>query len=376
MTRQMHDRAMANGPEGDPDLQRRRLCSGVLGGAITFALTGCHRSLGAEPPGAGSIPLIAGLTLLHAVSEADGDYEPICRVIEVDPDEYRVALSADLPPRDGRKAASVRVERRVLMRDHREARATRGIFSESDGEVFPGTTLQVSALTLHELRTAGRSGILWLSWNDDASFAAVDRFRGDLVLRSQGYAELPVNGRSMRLPVVEAAGRLLDGDVPCDLAVQILEDPQNPLILRNASQAGTSRVVRIDFPTAEPRRAQLERTLAQQRKADVYGIYFSFGSATLRPESTPVLEDIAALLRGNAEWRLRIGGHTDSIGDAVRNLSLSQRRAAAVKDALVDRHGVAASRLATTGFGEAAPKATNDTAEGRALNRRVELVRV
>jgi outer membrane protein OmpA-like peptidoglycan-associated protein len=72
---------------------------------------------------------------------------------------------------------------------------------------------------------------------------------------------------------------------------------------------------------------------------------------------------------------LAINGHTDNVGGDQSNLNLSRRRAAAVKDALVTRHGIAADRLTTAGMGRSQPKDTNETLEGRAQNRRVELVR-
>ena len=77
----------------------------------------------------------------------------------------------------------------------------------------------------------------------------------------------------------------------------------------------------------------------------------------------------------NPAWKLSVEGHTDNVGGDAYNLDLSNRRAAAVKQALVERLQVAADRLTTTGFGASRPRETNDTLEGRARNRRVELVR-
>jgi OOP family OmpA-OmpF porin len=77
----------------------------------------------------------------------------------------------------------------------------------------------------------------------------------------------------------------------------------------------------------------------------------------------------------NPAWNLSVEGHTDNIGGPASNLDKSTRRAAAVRQALVDRHHVTGSRLAPTGFGASGPKETNETLEGRARNRRVELVR-
>lgn len=82
------------------------------------------------------------------------------------------------------------------------------------------------------------------------------------------------------------------------------------------------------------------------------------------------------MLREHAELRLSIEGHTDSDGIEGYNQDLSERRAAAVKHFLVDRHGIDEARLQTTGFGESRPVADDSTAEGKEQNRRVELVKL
>jgi len=117
--------------------------------------------------------------------------------------------------------------------------------------------------------------------------------------------------------------------------------------------------------------AALERSC----RARVYGIYFAFGSAELRPASEATLREIAAVLRQHPDWVLAIEGHTDSIGGAASNQVLSERRVAAVREALVRRYGVPPARLVARGFGLTRPIAPNATLEGRARNRRVELAR-
>jgi OOP family OmpA-OmpF porin len=84
---------------------------------------------------------------------------------------------------------------------------------------------------------------------------------------------------------------------------------------------------------------------------------------------------LAGILRKHPDWTLSVSGYTDNIGGDAFNLGLSQRRAAAVKDALVSRYNVAPDRLATNGYGASSPIETNETIEGRARNRRVELQR-
>ena len=119
----------------------------------------------------------------------------------------------------------------------------------------------------------------------------------------------------------------------------------------------------------------IEQELKQTGQAEVYGIYFDFASDKIKPESEPVLREIADALNHNPAWKLRVEGHTDNIGGDEYNLDLSQRRAEAVKLALVTRYHIAADRLTPKGFGATRPKEPNDTLAGRARNRRVELVR-
>jgi outer membrane protein OmpA-like peptidoglycan-associated protein len=104
-------------------------------------------------------------------------------------------------------------------------------------------------------------------------------------------------------------------------------------------------------------------------------VLFETASAELNPASRPTLQQIGAIMKRHPDWRLTIEGHTDSIGGAASNLDLSNRRAAAVRTVLAGQYRVAADRLLTKGFGLTRPVEANTTIEGRARNRRVELVR-
>jgi outer membrane protein OmpA-like peptidoglycan-associated protein len=121
--------------------------------------------------------------------------------------------------------------------------------------------------------------------------------------------------------------------------------------------------------------AAIEKALKDGGKVDVYSIYFSFNSDRLRDESTPTLNDIAEVMRRHPDWKLQVNGHTDGVGGDAFNLDLSKRRAAAVKNALTAQYKISPDRLASAGFGKSQPKDTNDTLEGRAHNRRVELMK-
>jgi OmpA-OmpF porin, OOP family len=105
------------------------------------------------------------------------------------------------------------------------------------------------------------------------------------------------------------------------------------------------------------------------------GILFATGKADLQPESRPVLKEIASTLKKYGDLKVLIEGHTDNVGSAASNLTLSDARAAAVKAALVAEFGVDGGRLTTRGFGDTKPSAPNTTAIGRAQNRRVEVVK-
>lgn len=106
------------------------------------------------------------------------------------------------------------------------------------------------------------------------------------------------------------------------------------------------------------------------------GILFATGKATVQPESSPTLKQIAEALRQHADLRVRIEGHTDNVGSSALNLQLSEARAAAVKEVLVKEFGIDPSRLETAGLGDTRPVSDNGTAEGRSSNRRVEIVKL
>ncbi len=116
--------------------------------------------------------------------------------------------------------------------------------------------------------------------------------------------------------------------------------------------------------------------LAANGRVTTHGILFDSGADKIRPESTPTLKEISQMLTEHADLKLMIEGHTDAVGDDASNLSLSERRAAAVKSYLAANFSVDEARLSSKGFGETKPAAANDTAEGRQNNRRVELVKL
>ncbi len=111
-------------------------------------------------------------------------------------------------------------------------------------------------------------------------------------------------------------------------------------------------------------------------KLITYGIYFDSGSDVVQPESAPVLRQIAAYLDAKPDVKLQITGHTDSQGVAAQNVDLSRRRAASVAKVLADQFQIAADRFQTDGAGDSQSISSNDTPEGRAMNRRVEFTKL
>lgn len=121
--------------------------------------------------------------------------------------------------------------------------------------------------------------------------------------------------------------------------------------------------------------SSMASSIKETGKVALYGIYFDTGKSVLKPESTSTLQEIAKLLTSDQSLKLYVVGHTDNTGTFDANIKLSMDRAAAVVNALVTQHSVAAARLKAFGDGPTAPVATNENEEGRALNRRVELVK-
>ena len=120
---------------------------------------------------------------------------------------------------------------------------------------------------------------------------------------------------------------------------------------------------------------QMALSLDETGRVALYGIYFDHGSENLKAESKPTLDEIAEFMNANAEYNVIVVGHTDNAGAYDYNMSLSKRRAQAVMEALLENYGIAAARLTSDGVGYLAPAANNTSDAGRALNRRVELVR-
>jgi OOP family OmpA-OmpF porin len=142
-----------------------------------------------------------------------------------------------------------------------------------------------------------------------------------------------------------------DGDGVCDQDDQCLKTPRGIKTLANGCY--------IDGPRALP----------------LDGVYFALNSARLSPSAKHILDAVLQVIQQSDAQRIEIGGHTDSLGDAYYNMQLSEARANAVRDYLLNQ-GLSAERLVANGYGETKPRADNNTEKGREKNRRVELKRL
>lgn len=131
----------------------------------------------------------------------------------------------------------------------------------------------------------------------------------------------------------------------------------------------------MDDPSTQYSKEAMQQALETRQQYDVHGLRFDTDKSTLQPGAEPLLDDIATALKNFPDWSLRIVGHTDASGSAETNERLSLERADTIKVALVDR-GIDPDRLMAGGAGQDRPIASNETEEGKALNRRVELLRV
>lgn len=372
------------------------------------------------------IPLIKSLRTVNVGSDPlRGDFESIFVVDAITDDSIHIKASQQFPSGDNlerllsgkagkdSKPRTIRCGRTVFRMDMENANETDGYFCrEGRDEKHPGTTaMTISRKEFNELKTTGQAEVIFhedplrgllksfknamAAGNDASANAASEDLMNKMmsfapgnnpgadtpavkyIVRRQGsgYLAFPVlvNDRPAELPVMDVLCKHPDGN---EGHVYVLDDPDNPMFLAAASeQLGREQVAKIYWDTSRPAEQDLAQQLEKDGRARVYDLYFDFASSTLRPESDRVLKEIAQVMRQHPDWRLNVEGHTDNVGGNKPNLELSEHRAAAVVTALASDFGVDPKRFSSAGFGASRPVDTNDTIEGRARNRRVELVR-
>jgi flagellar motor protein MotB len=320
------------------------------------------------------VPLKVGLTLSNIWNGGDDNYDHECLVQVVGLTNAYIDITHSCPR--GSDHHNVANKRRICRAAMQDSYFYRTETSRSEPPVVsPVTMFSLSTRSLHELKTTQTTRHRYVEIDDDWSIRAQPLDRDiDEVLSSTRFDRasysVTVNGRQMDLPTVVALG---GGNNPWQTAARVLDDERFPLVLvyEIPGYGLKIRYTKISYPTTN----EMEKQLSVDKRVDVYGIYFDFASDHIRPESAPILEEIAGLMKHNPDWKLNINGHTDNVGGDASNLELSRQRAKAVKAALVERYGIAENRLNTGGFGASQPHEKNDTPEGRSRNRRVELTR-
>jgi outer membrane protein OmpA-like peptidoglycan-associated protein len=320
------------------------------------------------------VPFVPGLTVISVVSAPIGDYEVLRTLDSVNAKGYRLVTTGDVPADDDTSFIPLSLARRVRAADQLHSRNVRLTWHSSDRENMSGNVPGLSCDVIAELRSTGKSQITYLYVVPVAGIAITrNKLQGVMSVVDRKPYSVLVNRARVALPALHISGTLSDGEVRKVLDLQVSDDPDNPLVLRAHVDENELRVASIEFPLA---RDTLERKLATADSVELSGIYFQFGSATLRPESDALLSQLAGVLKAHPDWQFRLDGHTDSVGTDSANQGLSARRSGAVRTALVERFGVSAGQLTARGLGETQPRESNDTDSGRARNRRVELVRM
>jgi OmpA-OmpF porin, OOP family len=203
---------------------------------------------------------------------------------------------------------------------------------------------------------------------------------------NQGIVEGNIDGRTMTLTTTEsgnakgfAAVNFTDGGQKFVSTLWSAGGTKEYDILRTGEKrsdkvGNCNHLPTLDGANADAMKDQLEKNLKAKGRTVVYGINFDFNSDKIREESKPILDKVAAILKASSDWRVLIQGHTDNIGGESFNRTLSEKRAAAVRNYLTNTR-IDAARLSSAGLGFSQPVATNDTEAGRAQNRRVELIK-
>jgi outer membrane protein OmpA-like peptidoglycan-associated protein len=320
------------------------------------------------------VPLKVGLTLSHIWLASADDYEHECLIQVAAVTRSYIDVTESCPV--GKDRRTIVWKRRLCSGDLRDSYFYRTEASEAVPRVVSPTTMfSLSQRSFQELKSTGNTRHRYIQiyngWRRKTQPLEEDT---DGTLHSGPSDREPyriiVNDRQVELPTIVG---VTNPGTPKKTTARVLDDARFPLVLayERPGDGFQIRFARISYPTG----SELEKHLAVEKHVDVYGIYFDFASDRLRPESTPVLSEMAGVLANNAGWTLTINGHTDNIGGDSSNLELSRRRSESVRRALVEQYHIDPARLITAGFGASQPKESNATVEGRGKNRRVELVR-
>jgi len=314
------------------------------------------------------IPLKVGLTFSNSWKANEDDYEHECLTQVSRIDALGVWTSHSCPV--GPKRELTHGTRHICWNDFFDSYLYLTGYGEKYPETFVGAlqwNLSAASFTALKTNAPVRHRYLGL-YDSDPRYFDTD-IDGTLMSDGPGTFKIIINDKLAEVPTIEAS--YVKQDI---IRVKVLNDVRFPLMLDYyipTLKKFFITITKVSFPTD----GDLAQHLAVDKHADVYGIYFDFAQDTLRPESEPVLREIADTMKAHPDWILIVNGHTDNIGGNEMNLDLSRRRAATVRKALMEQFMIDGARLSTNGYGASQPKDSNDTERGRAQNRRVELVR-
>lgn len=357
---------------------------------VTVLAVAAFTAAGAEnrapaPATIAHVPLKEGLTLISALHFPDGDRENVVTVTRSNDAGVTYAWHAFARAASGERS-DAEFTRFVSAADLANATRLNTVFRSGDQQDYPGyTAFTISSAVYESLRAAGTAAFTVTALPDPGIASVLPglvpdrRIKGALSRVAPQPEPFPllVNGHPALVPALRVHGSFASMGNALEQDFWVLADSVHPLILKTVTGKDVLQVVRVETPGDDELPAALavvERLLDQECRAELPGIYFAFGTAELDPVSNDALAQIATMLTRHPQWTFAVEGHTDNIGTDAANQLLSQERAQAVQGALTER-GVAATRLQARGYGASRPRQTNATLEGRARNRRVELVR-
>jgi outer membrane protein OmpA-like peptidoglycan-associated protein len=385
------------------------------------------------------IPLVPGLTLMSSLHFPEGDRENVIEVATVDSSGARytwrlveIRENGDtLVEQFGRRvrandlAGAPRLDP-VFKSSDPEERPGYTAFSLSSAVYTELRDRGTAAYSLTTIENA--QGLLGAVASSVGGIALQERarYKGTLHRVSPKPAPFPllIDGRRVSVPALQLKGTFARGSRRLEYEFWVLADSTHPLLLKTLVGTHVYQLVRVNFPVEVPESpagalaagdgdgaaaamdeggvgvgaapggarggagvggagtgpggggvATLERELDTVCRIELPGVYFAFNSAEIDPASDRSLAALARMLAEHRDWVMTLEGHTDSIGTAAANQKLSQRRAEAVRTRLAERHGVDTRPWNAVGYGPSRPREPNATIEGRARNRRVELVR-
>jgi OOP family OmpA-OmpF porin len=366
-------------------------------GMVVISLTTWSRPAVAQTQDAVSrIPLVTGLVLGSVLHSPIAEREDVLEIASADTSGVHYAWHERTITTEGDTTTGFR-KRFVRASDLAGAPRFDDIFGH-DEQVRPGfTAVSISSAVYRQLRDAGSAAFSMIVTPHDGRDMSASatrlsslltptraRYKGSLSRISPQTEPFPliVNGNRTTVPALRLKGEFADGLRHSVWDLWILADSAHPLLLKSVLQGDVFQMVRADLPEEQPagkgkpsELKVMEEELNESCRMELPGVYFAFGTATIDPISDRALAELARALAPHRDWTFTVEGHTDSVGTAAANQTLSQRRAEAVRARLAERHGLDTHAWGAVGYGATRPRESNATIEGRARNRRVELAR-